>query len=94
VPGDQHLDLVGGDVLATAADGLLLAVDEIKVAVLVQPAAIARVQPEVAHIAHRGLGHLVVARHDDATLARPHADLADFARRQRIVLVADDLQLG
>src|ERR1700677_2191289 len=92
--GDQHLDLIGRDVLATAANGFLLTIDEIEIAVAVHPAAIAGVQPEVAGVAHRRLRHLVVAGHHDAALNGADADFADFAHRQRMVLIADDLQFS
>ena len=47
VAGDRLLDLVGGDVLAPSSDDVLDAVDEVQVAVLVEPAGIAGVIPEV-----------------------------------------------
>src|SRR3984893_1354433 len=91
VSRNQHLDLIGGDVLAAAADRFLLAVDEIEIAVSVQPPAIPGMQPQIPGVARRGFRHLVISGHDDAALARPDADLADLADPQWIVLVADDL---
>ena len=56
----QHrpLDLEGGDVLAPAADGVLLAVDEEQVPVLVEPAEVAGVEPQVAELGQVASGRL------------------------------------
>ncbi|WP_326640518.1 hypothetical protein OG884_36480 [Streptosporangium sp. NBC_01755] len=45
MPLHDLLDLVGGDVLAPAADPVLGAAAEVKVAVLVEAAEVARAQP-------------------------------------------------
>src|SRR3990172_8122449 len=60
--GVEHLlDLVGGDVLPPPADAVLDAVDEPEPPARVQPAGVARVEPQVAPRLHGLLGHPVVA---------------------------------
>src|SRR3990172_2324635 len=60
--GARHpLDLVRRDVLAAAPDALLLPTAEVVVALLVEPAQVACVEPKVAVAGESLLRHFVVA---------------------------------
>ena len=81
---ERSLDLGGVDVLAAADDDVLQPVDHVQVAVVVEPAEIAGVEPAVGE----GLGGLlrqVEVPADDRRALQP--DLADLARRQRLAVV-------
>ena len=84
---DGVLDLLGGDVLAAAADDVLLAVDEIEKAVVVEASHVAGVEPAVLE----GLAGLVfeapVAGGDGGVA---EDDLAGFASGQGVAVVVDD----
>src|SRR5262249_48969714 len=82
----QHrFDLVRGDVLATASNRILDAIDVPQVAALVQAPGISGMKPEVAPGVDRALRHAVIALHEAEGLLRPHQNLAHGADRQRLV---------
>src|SRR5579875_2864906 len=87
---EHLLDLARVDVVAAADDELLLAVDDEEVAVLVDPAHVAGVQPAVDDGLRRGLRPLPVAAHH--VVALDH-DLADLADGHLGTVVVDDLHL-
>ena len=77
-------------------DHVLLAVDDVEVAVVVEPAHVARAQerPPVGMdpgCVARRLGLVVIAKHHRA---RAPDDLADLTARQDLAFVVDDLDLG
>ena len=73
---DDLLDLARGDVLAARLDHVLLAVDDVEVALVVEDAEVAGVQPAVAERLGRLGGVVPVAEH---RLRRAVHDLADLA---------------
>ena len=81
------LDLVRRDVLAAPPHRVLLAVDEVQIAVLVEGAEVAGVEPQVAPGLERGVGVPVVAEHHRVRLVAAVDDLADLPRRERGVPV-------
>src|SRR3989304_4763155 len=90
---DDLLYLVGRDVLATPPNRVLLAINEINVAVLVHVATVAGVEPQVAEGAPGRLGHVVVALGVDPRLHRAYHDLTRLAARQLEVIVVHDADL-
>src|SRR5581483_4381093 len=87
---DGRLDLPRGDVLAAAPDAVLHPVDEEQEAVLVDPAAVARVEPEVPPGLDRVIGALVVAAEEREAALGPRDDLAGDVRRAGLVVLVDD----
>jgi len=85
------LDVLRVDLHPAGVDHVLLPVDEIEEAVLVDVAEIAAVEPAVAQRLRGLLGTVVIARHRDRGAAD---DLADFARGNVAPVVADDPHLG
>src|SRR5664279_3044055 len=67
--------------------------DEIQVAVFVEIAAVAGVEPEIAPRARRGLRHVVVALRVEPGHRRSHQDLAGLAARHFEVVVVGDEDL-
>ena len=87
---EHLLDLARVDVVAAADDQVLLAVDDVEVAVLVDAGHVAAVEPAAAHRLRGRVGALPVALHD--VVAADH-DLADLALGDRVVVLVDDLHL-
>ena len=87
---DDLLDLARGDVLAAGLDHVLLAVDDVEVALVVEDAEVAGVQPAVAERLGRLGGVVPVAEH---RLRRAVHDLADLPGANRAAVVVDDLRL-
>src|SRR5262249_40363483 len=87
---DDALDLPGRDVLAAAAQRVLLAAAIVKVTVLVGVAEVAGVDAAVAQDLRGPRRVTKIFQHRDAGFTRPHDDLADFARRERPALVVGD----
>ena len=90
---DCHLHLERRDVLAAPADRVLEPVLEDEVALLVEQARIAGVEPEVPRDVERRLCQVPVALEDRKRLPRPPHGLADLARRQWVVVLVDDRHL-
>ncbi len=87
----RMLDVGGVHVVAAPDDDVLRSADDVEVAVAVELAEITRDQPAVAPGLRRGFGVVVVL-----ALAAGHleADLSDLSGRQRVAVVADDLDHG
>ena len=89
--GHQHFfQLARVDIESAADDHVLQPVDDVEVALLVQAADVARVEPPVADRFSRRFGPLVVALHD---VVAADDDLAALADGQAIVLLVDDAHL-
>ena len=73
----RRLDLVGGDVLPAAPQGVLEAVHEVEPAVGVAAQAVPGVEPEVAERLDGPLRHAVVAERGDPRDLRAHDQLTD-----------------
>ncbi len=84
------LDLPRVDVVATADDHLLLAVDDEEVAVLIDPRHVAGEQPAVPHHLRGRVRAIPVALHHGVA---PDRDLADLSGGQVVAVVVDDLHL-
>src|SRR5262249_11304669 len=69
---EDGLHLARGDVLTASANGILLPVDEIEVAVRVTARVVARVKPEVTERCDSRLGHIVVFTEHYERPARPY----------------------
>ena len=87
---EHLLDLARIDVVTAADDHVLLAVDDEEVAVLVDLAHVAGVQPAVADRLGGRVLALPVALHH---VVAPDHDLADLALRDLVAVVVDDLHL-
>ena len=88
--GEQHfLDLARIDVGAAGDDQVLGAVLEVEIALLVEDADVAGMQPAAAQRGRARLRVLPIARHDHAAAE----DLAGLARRHRLVLRIRDHHL-
>src|SRR5258708_2520518 len=86
---EQHLfDIAGVHVQPAADDHVLLAVDDIEVAVGVHAADVAGVQPAVANRLGGDVRHPVVALHD---IGATNADFAELANRNLTVVLVEDL---
>ena len=83
---DRLLHVDRRDVLAPPADVVLLPVDEAEVAVGVEPAEVAGVEPQVPEGRDGGFGVAVVALEHDVGPAGPADDLADLTGRHLPVL--------
>ena len=83
---EHLLDLARVDVVAAADDQVLLAVDDVEVAVLVGAGHVAAVEPAAAHRLRGRLGLLPVALHD---VVAADQDLADLALLDRVVALVD-----
>ena len=93
---EYRLDVGGKDVLAAGEDHVLLAVDDEKIAILVEPAEVAGAQPGppfrvVPQRLGGGLVAVVVTAHHEA---RPADDLTGFARGQFAAGLVDDPEVG
>src|SRR5262249_58239649 len=77
------LDFDGGNVLSARDDDVLLAVDDVDVAVFVPDRHVAGVQPAIGHHLGGGLGLPVVALHD---VVAAHDDFADLVHVARDIL--------
>ena len=87
----QHLvDLAGHDVLAAADDDVLLAIGDVHVAVGVDVADVARVEPAVGERRGGLLRPLLVAGHH---VLAAQADLARGADADRLVVLVEDREL-
>jgi hypothetical protein len=84
---DDLLDLARVDVGAPADDHVLLAIGDEQIAILVEVADVAGVQPAAAQGLGRRLRLVPVALHHDVAA---YHDLAELAGRARLVLVVDD----
>src|SRR6476469_6712903 len=87
---EHLLDLARVDVVAAADDQVLLAVDDVEVALLVDAGHVAGVEPTAAHRLLGGVGALPVALHD--VVAADH-DLTDLALGDIVVVLVDDPHL-
>jgi hypothetical protein len=85
--GGDLFDVPRVDLDAAAVDHVLLAVDQVQVALVVGIAQVAGKQPAVADRLLGQVGPTVVAEHQRRTAAD---DLADFASRRVAAVVADD----
>ncbi len=90
VAHEDRLHLVARDVLTPAAQVVRLAVDEVEVAVFVDPADVARVVPEIAHRLDGDLGTAPVALEHHVRLLGTNHDLAVGSRREFVVVVVED----
>ena len=90
VAHEDRLHLVAGDVLAPAPQVVRLAVDEVEVALLVDPADVARVVPQVAQRLDRDLGTAPIALEHHVRLLRTNHDLAVGSRCEFVVVVVED----
>ena len=93
----QHhqLDVRRIDVLAARQDHVLLAVDEIEKALIIEAADVAGAQPTTSRRIgprglERGVGPVVIALHHEPAIA---ADLAEFARPGLAIVVTHELEL-
>ena len=84
---ERVLDLGRVDVLAARDDHVRDPVVDVEIALRVEIAGVAGMEPAAAHGPRRLLGQVPVARH---VLRRAAHDLADLARRHRVVLAVDD----
>ena len=87
---DEVLDLGRIDVLAARDDQVVLAVDDVDVAVLVPASHVAGVQPAAPERPFGGVGPVPVAAHDAVAADQ---DLADGAGLELVVLVVGDHDL-
>ena len=90
---DRGLHFEAGDVLATPSQVVLLAIDEIEEAVLVEPADVAGVEPEIAPDFQRVLRSTPVTLEDDVRQQRPTNDFARRANGNLIVVVIKDADI-
>ena len=84
VRDDRALHLEARDVLAPPAQVVLLAVDEVEEPVVVEPAEVAGVEPEVAQHLDGRLRAAPVAREHQVRAGGPAHDLADLADRDLV----------
>src|SRR5690606_33499147 len=87
VTAKNKLDLRRIDVLAAGNDHVLLAVDQIEIAVLVHGAEVAAAHPAVSQCVARSLRHVGVAGHGGGSV---DGDLANRLWWKRIHIVIDD----
>src|SRR5689334_6448615 len=86
----RRLDLEARDILAAAAEVVLLAVDVVEEALFVDAAHVAGVQPEILDHCRGRIRAVPIALEHDAGPVRPHADLAGGAARTFLAVVVED----
>src|SRR5205085_5947489 len=67
--------------------------EKVEIAILVEPADVAGVEPQIAPGLHRIGGTIPITLKDDVRPLRPRDDLAGGADRQRGVAIIDDLDV-